>query len=95
MLELRDGDFIRLERWKGCYAYFGTQKGEAWSVFTGHVLSDSKSYYEREAEKFKQTVVLAEGQTVVSEGVEYTVKVVRGNLERPVNSDPIMFIRKD
>lgn len=61
------------------------------SVYSGSILTTSKEFYRREAQRAEMAVVLEEGQTVELEGETYVVTVARGNLRNPVNSNPIGF----
>ena len=68
---------------------------EVFAVFAGTVLSDSRSFYERDKALHAAAVVVADGETVEVDGLRYAIKVMSGNDGRfPRNSDPIHFIAK-
>lgn len=66
---------------------------EAWTVYAGSTISDSKAFYERDRARVAGATVIADGETVEIEGKAYRVRVVEGNAgSSPRNSDPIRFV---
>lgn len=65
---------------------------EVSTIFTGAMLVNDPSYYEREKAKHESATVITDGEIVIVNGQKYTVTVVRGNGGKfPQNSDPIHF----
>ena len=105
---LNHNDLVKLASWVNSYAKVGTLNGycpefadkarergndEAWTSQAGAMITNDKSYYEREQAKVAAAVVIAHGETVEIEGNLYRVHVNKGNDgEFPRNSDPIRFI---
>ena len=69
------------------------QSPEVFCTYAGAAITSDPGHYTREIYKNEKAIVVTDGETVMVEGKEYTVKVMCGNGgEFPRNSDPIHFI---
>jgi len=69
---------------------------EVWTVYTGATLSSDKGFYDRERALYETAIVIAPGDIVEIDGVQFKVVVAKHNQgSYPKNSDPIGFTRVD
>jgi hypothetical protein len=65
---------------------------EAFCIYAGAALSDSKHHYERQKAEVATAVTIEDGEIVEMAGRKFTVTVMRGCHDHPKFSDPIKLM---